>query len=70
MINYYIIGILLAFWIQCSKNNYKNNKYINFFNKIKLPLLICSILLFFYQDIKKKICNSPINNIYTEHANF
>ena len=69
-----IIGFLLIIWVQSCSNLKKNNKYINIFNKIKLPLLLVSILLYVYDDfnlgVKFQTDDSVLNNLYTEPANF
>ena len=79
MIKNYLIGIiifLLIFWLNSCSKTKKNNKYINFFNKIKIPLLILSTGLYLYDEFDFNINNiipnnkSPLNNLYTEPATF
>ena len=79
MIKNYLIGIiiiLLIIWLNSCSKTKKNNKYINFFNKIKIPLLILSVGIYFYDEFDLNINSmmsinkSPINNLYTEPATF
>jgi hypothetical protein len=70
-----IISFLLVFWFQVSDRY--NNKKKNLFDKIKLPLLVTSLVLLAYLcDVGKTTISTVqdggriVQEIFTEQPNF